>query len=154
MPSESDSKSDTEIKRITVKLDEFDHKVINMMAKNRNISLSESIRNIVHQWIETNPDILERNYGIDIKEVTEEIVLESTSLSIDKKLKPVEKDIIKELPDFFTLVEDVSIEDLADHFNVSTRVIKKIMFTHSEEIEKVGLKPVLKEGRIYRNMKE
>ncbi|MFX0010632.1 MAG: hypothetical protein ACFE9R_09975, partial [Candidatus Hermodarchaeota archaeon] len=51
-------------------------------------------------------------------------------------------------------LERIPPEDLADHFNVSTRVIKKIMFTHSEEIEKVGLKLILKEGRIHRNKNE
>ncbi|MFX1590733.1 MAG: ribbon-helix-helix domain-containing protein, partial [Promethearchaeota archaeon] len=56
--------------RITVSLDEFDYKVITKMAQNRNIPLSEATRIAVHSWIETNPEILKRNYGVDIQDVT------------------------------------------------------------------------------------
>ncbi|MFW9938111.1 MAG: hypothetical protein ACFFD5_10715 [Candidatus Thorarchaeota archaeon] len=152
MPSENKDQDEIEQKtpRVSVKLDEFDYKVINKMAENRNISLSKSINNIVHQWIETNPDILKENYGVDFKEITQELVLDTASLSYDKSLKAIEKEIIEELPTFFEMVESVSISDLADHFDVPVKSIKKIFYTHGKKIKSLGLNLSVKEGYIYR----
>ncbi|MFX0037289.1 MAG: hypothetical protein ACFE9I_16835 [Candidatus Hermodarchaeota archaeon] len=152
MPSDFETQEDIEEKkpRITVKLDEFDHKVVSRMAINRNISLSNTMRNIVHDWIENNPELLKRNYGVNIKEVSDEIFSETASLALDKSLKDIEMDIIKELPGFFELVEVVNIEDLADHFNVPDKLIKRIIFTHGKEIRKINLNLILKEGKIFK----
>lgn len=136
--------------RITVGLDDFDHKVVSKMSVNRKSSLSEVVRTIVHQWIEYNPDLLEKNYGIVLKEVTDEILSESYDISLDKTLKPFEKAIIKELPDFFEIVEMISVEDLAEHFKVDNRAIKRIIFVHSKEIKKLGLNLVLKNNEIFK----
>jgi hypothetical protein len=152
MPSENKNQDEVEQKtpRISVKLDEFDYKVINKMAEHRNISLSKSIYNIVHQWIESNPDILKENYGVDFKEVTQELLIETASLSYDKTLKPIEKEIIEELPVFFELVESVSISDLADHFDVPITSIKKIFYSHGKKIKSLGLNLTVKEGNVYK----
>ncbi|MHA1294083.1 MAG: hypothetical protein ACTSQJ_15635 [Promethearchaeota archaeon] len=76
MVEKSESKEKrSSLTRVTAGLDEFDYKVVNRMARNRNLSLSEVVRTIVHQWIEFNSEILERNYGISFKEITEEIQL-------------------------------------------------------------------------------
>lgn len=152
MPSDPETQEETEEKqkRITVKLDGFDRKVVSKMATNRNISLSHSMRNIVHQWIEDNPDLLKKNYGIDVEEISEEIALETASITLDKTLKPYEKDIIKELPHFFEMVDDVSLEDLAEHFDVSVKAIKNIIFTHSEKIKKAGLILKYRGNRIFK----
>ena len=152
MPPESKSQDDSEErkKRITVKLDGFDRKVINKMATNRNISLSQAIRNIVHQWIESNPDLLKKNYGISVEEISEEIALETASITLDKTLQPYEKDIIKELPNFFEMVDDVSLEDLAEYFDVSIKAIKNLIFTHSAKIKELGLRLMYRGDRIYK----
>ena len=139
-------------KRITVGLDDFDHKVVSKMSVNRNLSLSEVVRTIVHQWIEYNPDLLKKNYDIDFKEVTDELRQESYEISLDKSLKPFEKDIIKELPEFFELVESISVQDLAGHFDVDSKVIKRIIFIHGKEIKKIGLNLTLKNDVIYKNL--
>lgn len=136
--------------RITVKLDEFDRKVVSKMSINRNISLSNSMRNIVHQWIEDNPDLLKKNYGIDVEEISAQIALETASIVLDKTIKPYEKDIIKELAQFFEMVDDVSLEDLADHFDVGVKAIKNIIFTHSDKIKKEGIILKYKGDRIYK----
>jgi hypothetical protein len=152
LPSENTDQDNIEQKtpRVSVKLDEFDYKVINKMAENRNISLSKSINNIVHQWIESNPDILKENYGVEFKEITQELLLETASLSYDKSLKPIENEIIGELPTFFEMVESVSISDLADHFDVPIKSIKKIFYTHGKRIKSLGLNLMVKEGYIYK----
>ncbi|TFG09041.1 MAG: hypothetical protein EU539_00585 [Promethearchaeota archaeon] len=147
-----EKEEETQKKRITVGLDDFDHKVVNKMAINRKLSLSEVVRTIVHQWIEYNPDLLKKNYDIDFKEITDELRQESYEISLDKSLKSFEKEIIKELPEFFELVESISTEDLADHFDVDTRVIKRIMFIHGKEIKKQGLNLKLKNNVIYKEM--
>ncbi len=139
------------LSRITVGLDDFDYKVVNKMAKNRNLPLSEAMRMIVHQWIEYNPDLLKKNYGVDFGEITEEIKYETTEISLDKSLNPSEKIIIKELPEFFEIVDEVSIKDLAEHFGTNVKTVKKIIFTHGKEIKKTGLDLKFKEGSIYKN---
>jgi len=152
MPSESETQEEIEEKqkRISVKLDDFDRKVVSKMAINRNIALSNTIRNMVHQWIEDNPDLLKRNYGIDVEEISAQIALETASIVLDKSIKTYEKDIIKELPQFFDMVDDIALEDLAEHFDVSIKAIKNLFFTHGEEIKKIGLILKYRGDRIYK----
>lgn len=147
MPSNSSKEKENERKkpkmdRITVSLDDFDYSVVEQMAINRNLSLSEVMRNIVHNWIEYNPEILKRNYGVNVEEVTREIVAGSAEISIN--------DILNQLPKFFELVDDVSLGDLADYFEVSKKVIKKLIFEHSDEIKEIGLNLKYKGDRIYK----
>jgi len=152
MPSDSDNQEETEEKqkRITVKLDEFDRKVVSEMATNRNTSLSNAMRNIVHSWIENNPEVLKTNYGIDIELISEELALGTATITLDKTMKPYEEAIIKELPQLFKMVDDVALEDLSEHFDVSVKAIKNLIFTHSEEIKKVGLILKYRGNRIYK----
>lgn len=128
--------------RITVGLDEFDYRVIGKMAKNRNIPLSEATRIVVHNWIESNPAVLKTNYGVDIKEITEEIALESMTESFDE--------IVKELPRIFELVDDISLSDLAEHLDIKVKAVKSLIFTHSEKINKLGLNLRYRGDRIYK----
>ena len=146
--SESKEKRSS-LSRITAGLDEFDHKVVTRMARARSLSLSEIVRTLIHQWIESNPEILEKNYGISFKEITEEIYRESYEISLDKTLKPYERGIIDELPEFFEIVENVNIEDLSEHFNVDDKVIKRIIFTHGKELKNRGLNLKLKNNIIF-----
>ncbi|MBD3196738.1 MAG: ribbon-helix-helix protein, CopG family [Candidatus Lokiarchaeota archaeon] len=139
---EQNEKKKPKMDRITVSLDEFDYSVVEQMAKNRNLSLSEVMRNIVHNWIEYNPEILMRNYGVNVEEITREIVAESIEISIEE--------IINKLPQFFEMVEDVSLVDLADYFKVSKKVIKKLIFEFSDKIKEVGLNLKYRGDRIYK----
>jgi len=150
MPSEKLEDAEEKQTRITVKLDEFDRKVVSKMSINRNISLSNTMRNIVHQWIEDNPDLLKKNYGIDVEEISAQIALETASIVLDKTVKPYEKDIIKELPSFFEMVTDISLEDLAEYFDVSVKAIKSIIFAHSDKIKKTGIVLKYRGDRIYK----
>jgi hypothetical protein len=112
------------------------------MAQNRNIPLSEATRIAVHSWIENNPEILKRNYGVDIEDVTEEIALESITDSVDE--------IIGKLPQIFNLVEDISLEDLAEHLRVNIKAVKNLMFTQGDKIKKVGLNLKYKGDRVFK----
>jgi len=137
---ESDKKK-SKMDRLTVSLDTFDFKVVNQMASNRDLSLSEVVRNIIHNWIEFNPDLLEKNYGINVEEITKEIIAETTEIS--------ETEIIKKLPKFFEIVEEVNISDLADYFDVSKKFIKDLLFEKGNEIKELGLNIKLKGETIY-----
>lgn len=58
MPSEPKKSSD--LSRITFSLDAFDERVINLMVQKRRQNRSETVRNLIHNWIENNPNILKR----------------------------------------------------------------------------------------------
>jgi len=148
--SEEEYRSKRGLSRITTGLDDFDYRIVTEMARNRNLPHSEVVRIIVHQYIESFPDKLKLHYGVDINEVREELKLESAEIFIDKTLKPYEKEIIKDLPEFFNSVSDASIDDLADYYNVNTKAIKRLFFTHGKNIKSIGLDLILKEGRIYK----
>lgn len=153
MPSEDDSQEDSEQKnpRISVKIqDDFDYRVVNKMAKNRDMSLSGAVRDIVHQWILQNTETLSKTYNVDIDEINEEIFLETATLSYDKQLKPLEESLINELPGFFEMVEIVDIEDLAEHFKVPVKTVKNLIFSHANIIKNKGLNLKVREGKIYR----
>jgi len=140
--SEENEKKKPKMDRVTVSLDEFDYKVISKMAKNRNIGLSEATRIIIHNWIETNPDKLRTNYGVDVKELTEQIAFASMIGSINE--------IIEKLPQIFQLVDDISLIDLADHLEINVKAIKHLFFTQGEKIKKLGMNLKFKGDRIYK----
>ena len=155
MPSETDNQEEKDRKndnpRISVKIqDDFDYRVISDMAKKRKKSRSGAVRDIIHQWILSNTETLKKTYGVDIDEINEEIKLETASLVYDKELKPLEVKLIDELPEFFEMVEIVGIQDLADHFDVPIKTIKKIIYTHAKVIKSTGLNLTVKEGRIFK----
>jgi hypothetical protein len=140
--SEENEKKKPKMDRVTVSLDEFDYKVISKMAKNRNIGLSEATRIVIHNWIETNPDKLKTNYGVNIEDLTEQIALASMIDSVNE--------IINELPQIFQLVDDISLIDLADHLEINVKAIKHLFFTQGEEIKKLGMNLKFKGDRIYK----
>jgi len=155
MPSETEYQEEKDFRkdnpRISVKIqDDFDYRVVNRMAKNRDTSLSGAVRDIVHQWVLSNTEVLKKTYGVDIDEINDEIFLETATLVYDKELKPLEVKLIDELPEFFEMVEVVAIQDLADHFDVPIKTIKKIIYTHAKIIKSKGLNLTVKEGRIFK----
>jgi hypothetical protein len=128
--------------RITVSLDEFDYNVISNMSNNRNISLSEATRLVIHDWIENNSAKLKDNYGVDVKTITQEIALASMIDNIDE--------IIDKLPQIFQLVDDISLSDLAEHLKINVKAVKHLLFTQGERIRKSGLNLKYKGDRIYK----
>jgi predicted house-cleaning noncanonical NTP pyrophosphatase (MazG superfamily) len=117
--------------RITVSLDIFDDKVINKMSEYRDTSKSEIVRNIIHQWIEESPDLLEKNYGISFKEINKEIKLETS----DKTME----DLKEKLLSMKEMLKRMSIEDLADILEVDQKTAKKLIFNHGPELKEKGL---------------
>jgi len=140
--NEENERKQPKMDRITVSLDEFDYKVVSNMSKNRNITLSEATRTVIHNWIESNPDKLKIHYGVDIKSITQEIALASMIDTADE--------IINKLPQVFQLVDDISLIDLAEHLEINVKAIKRLFFTQGDKIKKLGLDLKYKGDRIYK----
>jgi len=117
--------------RVTVTLDIFDDKVIDQMSKHRDASKSEMIRFMVRQWIEENPNMLEKNYGVNIDDINKEIAAKSKGITPEH--------LIDKLPSMFNSIERISINELADFLDVDQKTIKNIIFQHGEELKEKGL---------------
>lgn len=128
--------------RITVSLDIFDDKVINKMSEYRDTSKSEIVRNIIHQWIEESPDLLEKNYGINFKEINKEIKLETSEKTME--------DLKEKLLSMKGMLKRISIEDLADILEVDQKTAKKLIFNYGPELKEEGLTLQYNEGIIER----
>ena len=118
MPSESKKSSD--LSRITFSLDIFDEKIIDLMAKKRKQSRSETVRNIIHNWIENNSELLKSNYDIDLTDVTREIEIIDYELVI---LQSIEK-LIK----YSKLFNAIDFGILADQLEISHKTLRDIIF--------------------------
>jgi len=123
-----------------VSLDIFDDKVVSEMSKYRDTSKSEIIRNMVHQWIEENPDTLKNNYGVNFNDINKEILTESKGITI--------QGLTEKLPSIFNTIERISIEELADYLEVDQKTIKNLVFKHGTELKEKGLDLKYDEGII------
>ena len=117
--------------RITVSLDIFDDKVISKMSEYRDTSKSEIIRNIIHQWIEENPNTLKNNYAVDFMEINREIKVETEEITI-----PELKENLLSMSEMFG---KISVEELADLLEVDQKTIKNLIFKHGPELKEEGL---------------
>lgn len=130
MPSESKKSSD--LSRITFSLDIFDEKIIDLMAKKRKQSRSETVRNIIHNWIENNSELLKSNYDIDLTDVTREIEIIDYELVI---LQSIEK-LIK----YSKLFNAIDFGILADQLEISHKTLRDIIFDYREKLEESDIK--------------
>jgi len=130
MPSETKKSSD--LSRITFSLDAFDERVINVMAKKRKQSRSETVRNLIHNWIEGNTNILKSNYDIDLNDITREIEITDYNQVIQST--------IQKLIRYSELFNEIEFEILAEQLNVSRKILRDIIFDHKNKLEKLGVK--------------
>jgi len=130
MPSETKKSSD--LSRITFSLDAFDEKVLTLMAKKRNQSRSETVRNLVHNWIENNTNILKNNYDIDLNDITREIEI----IDYDQVIQ----NSIQKLVRYAELFNEIEFDILAEQLEISRKILKNIIFEHKNKLEKLGVK--------------
>ncbi|MFX0004091.1 MAG: ribbon-helix-helix protein, CopG family [Candidatus Hodarchaeota archaeon] len=130
MPSETKKSSD--LSRITFSLDAFDEKVINLMAEKRKQSRSETVRNLVHNWIESNPELLKSNYDIDLTDITREIEITDYNQVI--------QDSIQKLVKYSELFNEIDSEILAEQLGISRKILREIIFDYKNKLEKLGVK--------------
>ncbi len=130
MPSETKKSSD--LSRITFSLDAFDEKVINLMAEKRKQSRSETVRNLVHNWIEGNPELLKSNYDIDLTDITREIEITDYNQVI--------QDSIQKLVRYSDLFNEIEFDILAEQLDISRKLLREIIFDYKNKLEKLGVK--------------
>ncbi len=130
MPSEPKKSSD--LSRITFSLDPFDERVINLMANKRKQSRSETVRNILHNWIESNPEILKSNYDIDLNDITREIEITDYNQVI--------QDSIQKIMKYSELFNEIEFDILAEQLEISRKILRDIIFEHKTKLEKLGVK--------------
>jgi hypothetical protein len=130
MPSEPKKSSD--LSRITFSLDAFDEKVINLMADKRKQSRSETVRNIVHNWIEGNPVLLKSNYDIDLTDITREIEITDYDQVIQESIQKLVK--------YSDLFNEIEFDILAEQLDISRKLLREIIFDYKNKLEKMGVK--------------
>ena len=105
MPSEPKKSSD--LSRITFSLDAFDERVINTMAKKRKQSRSETVRNLIHNWIESNTNTLKSNYDIDLNDITRDIEIKDYDQVIQRT--------IQKIIQYSELFNEINFDIFAEH---------------------------------------
>jgi hypothetical protein len=130
MPSESQKSSD--LSRITFSLDAFDERVLFLMAKKRKQSLSETVRNLIHNWIENNSITLKSNYDIDLNDITREIEITD--------YKQVIQNTIQKIIGYSELFNEIEFDIFAEQLKVSKKILREIIFDHKNKLEKLGVK--------------
>ena len=128
----SETKKSSELSRITFSLDTFDERVINLMAQKRKQSRSETVRNLVHNWIENNPELLKSNYDIDLTDITREIEITDFNKVI--------QDSIQKLVRYSELFNEIEFDILAEQLEISRKLLREIIFDYKNKLEKLGVK--------------
>jgi len=130
MPSETKKSSD--LSRITFSLDAFDERVINMMAGKRKQSRSETVRSLIHNWIENNTNILKGNYDIDLNDITRDIEITDYNQVI--------QNTIQKIVNYSELFNEIEFDIFAEQLKVSKKILRDIIFDHKNKLEKLGVK--------------
>ena len=130
MPSDNTKSSD--LSRITFSLDAFDERVITMMAKKRKQSRSETVRNLIHNWIEGNPNILKSNYDIDLNDITREIEITDYNQVVQNTIQKIVR--------YSELFNEIEFDIFAEQLEISKKILRDIIFEHKNKLEKLGVK--------------
>ena len=125
MPSNASDSS--KLPRITFSLGTFDEKVVEKMAERREVSKSEIVRNLVHNWIEDNAKLLKESYGLVLEEITRELRLESKI------------DIIKGLLKQFKRATTMTLDNLASILDLNPKDLIIFINENGDELENQGL---------------
>ena len=128
----SEENKSSNLPRITVSLDHFDETVIKLMAEKMGKSKSEILRNIINDWIITNPDTLNSKYGIESVDVRREIQLRNKEREIE--------DDLEQIVNFFRRVKSIDIDRLAEKLIMSSKTLMDILDEYGDELEHKGLK--------------
>jgi len=150
MTPENESKSELTIpkERVTINIDKIDLEIVNSLIGVIGNSKSSVIYQMVKQWITQNSDKLMSMWEIDLAGIRRQVIAKQKGIKIEKELEALEIEIIKQLPDLFSNIESINTEELAEFLRINQRTLKKIIFTQKEELKKVGLKLVYKDGLI------
>jgi len=122
----------SELSRITFSIDTFDKRVLTLMAKKRRQSRSEMVRNLVHKWIENNPDILKSDYDIDLNDLAREIDIKNYDHFIQAT--------IQKLVEYSEFFNEIEIDILVEQLEISRKILRDIIIKYHAKLEKNGIK--------------
>ena len=128
----SEENKSSNLPRITVSLDHFDETVIKLMAEKMGKSKSEILRNIINDWIISNPDILNSKYGIESVDVRREIQLRNKERKIE--------DDLDQIVNFFRRIKSIDMDRLAEKLVMSSKTLMDIIDEYGDLLEQKGLK--------------
>ena len=128
----SEENKSSNLPRITVSLDHFDETVIKLMAEKMGKSKSEILRNIINDWIISNPDILNSKYGIESVDVRREIQLRNKERKIE--------DDLEQIVNFFRRIKSIDMDRLAEKLVMSSKTLMDILDEYGDLLEQKGLK--------------
>ena len=102
------------------------------MAKKRKQSRSETVRNLIHNWVEGNTNILKSNYDIDLNDVTRDIEITDYNQVIQSTIQKLIK--------YSELFNEIDFDILAEQLKISRKILRDIIFEHKNKLEKLGVK--------------
>ena len=102
------------------------------MAKKRKQSRPETVRNLVHNWIENNTNILKSNYDIDLNDITRDIEITDYDQVIQSTIQKIVK--------YSELFNEIEFDIFAEQLKVSKKILRDIIFDHKNKLEKLGVK--------------
>jgi hypothetical protein len=102
------------------------------MAQKRKQSRSETVRSLIHNWIENNTNILKSNYDIDLNDITRDIEITDYNEVIQKTIQKLIK--------YSELFNEIEFDILAEQLEVSRKILRDIVFEHKNKLEKLGVK--------------
>ena len=140
---------DLESKRITVSVDEVTDKIIQNLIGVKGRSKSSVIYQIIRDWIEDNSDLILNNWGINFAAIRRQIISKYKELPIKIELTEKESHVIGRLAELFKTIKSISAKELAEELDIDAKALRKIIFTHTRELETAGLKLAYEDGKFF-----
>lgn len=134
--------------RVTINIDKLDHEIVNNLIGVLGNSKSSVITQIVKDWIKSNTERLIDTWEIDLPGIKRQVIAEAKGIEIDKELKDIEMNIINQLPELFTAIESIKVEEAAKLLQIAPFTLKKIIIYHKKILEEKGLGLTYKDGSI------
>ncbi|MHA2038906.1 MAG: hypothetical protein ACW98X_20935, partial [Promethearchaeota archaeon] len=101
-------------------------------AKKRKQSRSETVRNLIHNWIESNTVTLKSNYDIDLTDITRDIEITDYNQVIQSSIQKIIK--------YSELFNEIEFDIFAEQLKISKKILRDIIFDHKNKLEKLGVK--------------
>ncbi len=141
-------KDNPQTNRITVNFDNIDSKIIDTLVGVMGNSKASAINQMVKEWINQNSERIMKTWDIDLIGVRRQAIAELKGLNIQKEMKELEKDIIKQLPTLFETINNITPEELASILEVNAQTIKKVVIMHRKELLDLDLNLKYEDGKI------
>jgi len=140
--------TETSKKRITVNLENIDYKIIDALEGVIANSKSAVIYQMIKEWINQNSEHIMKTWEIDLAGIRRQVIAETKGLSIKKKLKELDKEIIEQLPMLFETISSIKSKELAEILEVNQKTLQRIIFGYRKELLKLELNLIYEDGLI------